>query len=60
MEQALGCMVSICANNGHVYEADFFKSKVKELDFDYYDDPFPYSEEYELEERLRKMQASKN
>lgn len=56
MEQALGRMVSICANNGHVYEADFVKSKVKELDFDYYDDPFPYSEEYELEEGLRKVQ----
>ena len=56
MEQAFSHMKSICANNGLVYEADFVNGKVKEQDFDYYGDPFPYSKEYELEEGLSKVQ----
>ena len=49
-------MTSICVNNDLVYEADFVNGKVKEQDFDYYGDPFPYSKEYELEEGLSKVQ----
>jgi hypothetical protein len=56
MEQAFGRMASICANNGYVYEADFVNGKVKEQDFDYYGNPFPYSTEYESEEGLCKVQ----
>ena len=56
MELAFSHMNSIYANNGLVYEADFVIGKVKEQDFDYYGDPFPYAKEYELEEGLSKVQ----
>jgi hypothetical protein len=56
MEQAFSHMKSICVSNGLIYEADFANSKVKEQEFDYYGDPFPYPKEYGLEEGLSKVQ----
>ena len=48
-------MKSICVNNELIYEADFVNGKVKEQDFDCYGNPFPYSNECDLEEGLSKV-----
>jgi hypothetical protein len=56
MELAFSHMKSICVNKGLVFEADFVNGKVKEQEFDYYGNPFPYAKEFELEEGLSKVQ----
>ena len=54
VELALGKAQGMTKSNETIYEADFEEGKVKEIYANYHGDPYSFSTEYPLEEKLNK------
>jgi hypothetical protein len=54
VELAFGHAYSMSKSNETIYETDFEAGKVKEIYANYYGDPYPFSTEYPLGEKLSK------
>ena len=54
VELALGKAQTMTKSNETIYETDFEAGKVKEIHANYHGDPYSYSTEYPLEEKLSK------
>jgi hypothetical protein len=46
---------SVASSTAHIYEADFETGKVKEIYANYHGDPYSFSTEYPLEEKLSEV-----
>jgi hypothetical protein len=55
VELALGKAQTMTKSNETIYEADFEAGKVKEIYANYYGDPYSFSTEYPLEDKLREV-----
>jgi hypothetical protein len=55
VELALGKAQTMTKSNETIYETDFETGKVKEIHTNYYGDPYSFSTEYLLEEKLSKV-----
>ena len=55
VELALGEAQTITKSNENIYEADFEAGKVKEIYANYHGDPYSFSTEYPLEEKLNEV-----
>jgi hypothetical protein len=52
VELALGTVQTMTKSNETIYETDFVAGKVKEIYANYHGDPYSFSTEYPLEEKL--------
>jgi hypothetical protein len=55
VELALGKVQTMTKSNETIYETDFKAGKVKEIYANYYGDPYSFSTEYPLEDKLREV-----
>jgi hypothetical protein len=55
VELAFATAYSMCKSNEIVYEANFEAGKVKEIYANYHGDPYSFSTEYSLEEKLSQV-----
>jgi hypothetical protein len=56
VELAFATAYSMSKSNETIYEANFEAGKVKEIHTNYYGDPYSFSTEYQLEEKLSQVQ----